>query len=172
MLFPAHDKGQKRLFAHPHESLGEYWFSNLCHGRGAGVENTILNRYEIGHHRYSAWGLLFLILFYRRRSLSPDYILWYPSYSKAVTPFPPFLGGLISRSEVLGPSSWHEFSLGGADKRIHSLMTLLLTALADQIPRGTNLPVVIFLPNVDYLSLILYVINHRVNAALEPLMTM
>lgn len=51
-------------------------------------------------------------------------------------------------------------------------MTLLLTALADQIPRGTNLPVVIFLPNVDYLSLILYVINHRVNAALEPLMTM
>ena len=49
-------------------------------------------------------------------------------------------------------------------------MTLLLTALADQIPRGTNLPVVIFLPNVDYL--ILYVINHRVNAALELLMTM
>lgn len=72
----------------------------------------------------------------------------------------------------MGPSSWHEFSLGGADKRVRSLMTLLLTALADQIPRGTNLPVVIFLPNVDYLSLILYVINHRVNAALEPLMTM
>lgn len=39
-------------------------------------------------------------------------------------------------------------------------MTPLLTALADQIPHGTNLPVVIFLLNVDYLSLVLFVINH------------
>ena len=38
VLFPAHDKGQKRLFAHPYESLGEYRFSNLCHGRGTGIE--------------------------------------------------------------------------------------------------------------------------------------
>lgn len=51
--------------------------------------------------------------------------------------------------------SWHEFSLDGVDKRIHSLMTLSLTALADQIPCGTNLPIVIFpLLNVDDLSLI------------------
>lgn len=119
--------------------------------------NKILNRYEVEHHKYSVWGLLFLTLSYRRRSLSPNFFLWHPSYSKTVSSLPAWLGGLVSRSEVLGPSSWHEFCLGGADKRIHSLMTLLLTALADQIPCGTNLPVVIFLLlNVDYLSLIAF----------------
>ena len=51
-------------------------------------------------------------------------------------------------------------------------MTLLLTALADQIPCGTNLPVVIFLLlNVDFLSLTAFLLYHQVNAALETLMT-
>lgn len=51
-------------------------------------------------------------------------------------------------------------------------MTLLLTALADHIPCGTNLPVVVsLLLNVYYLSLVPFLIYHKVNAALEPLIT-
>lgn len=51
-------------------------------------------------------------------------------------------------------------------------MTILLTALADQIFCGTNLPVlIILLLNVDYLSSIPFLAYHEVNAPLEPLMT-
>ena len=108
VLFPAHDKGQKRLFSHPYVSFGEYWFSksekamaNLCHGRGAGIEtkssidirlDTTNNQYEDFYFWYysTGEGVWVLITF----SDTPPT----PRQSLHCPPF--YLSHLISRCEA------------------------------------------------------------------------
>lgn len=81
--------------------------------------NKILSRCKVEYHTYSVWGLLYLVPFYRRRSLNPPLSRWPTSYSKAVSSLPAWLGGLSSSPEVLGPSSWQDIPLSGVDKRFH-----------------------------------------------------